>query len=127
MLRIVLPITLSLAIDVPVKIVVLVVIIIVIDFNVAVVPIAVAPMAAPRPPGGGTERHSRTPHQSRAWIVTGISIGIVRICGGRCTVNDSRIVRRDVNYVGIGLLNLNHLLARSSCTTPDCFGFHNLL
>jgi hypothetical protein len=90
-LGIVLPIP-SLAVDVAVKIVVLVVIIIVVDFNVAVVPIAISPVAAPRTPGGRAERHSRTPHQSRAWIVAGISIGIVRVFSGRGTVDDSRIV-----------------------------------
>jgi hypothetical protein len=54
MLRIVLPIALSLAVDIAVKIVVLIVIIIVIDFNVATVPIAIAPVATPSAPCGST-------------------------------------------------------------------------
>src|SRR5262249_11753949 len=109
------------SIGVPVKIVV------VIDVDVAVVPIAIAPAPTPSTPGCGTERNSRTPHQSRAWIVPWISVGIVRILGGRCTVNDSWIVRRDVHYVRIGLLNLNHLLTAPGCIAPDCLGLHNLL
>jgi hypothetical protein len=54
MLRVVLPITLPLTSDVAVEIVVLIVIIIVIDLNVATVPIAIAPVATPRAPSGGT-------------------------------------------------------------------------
>jgi hypothetical protein len=53
-LRIVLPITLPLAADVAVEIVVLIVIIIVVDFDVATIPIAIAPVAAPSAPSGGT-------------------------------------------------------------------------
>src|SRR5262249_31673520 len=90
-LRIVLPIP-SLTIDVAVKIVVLVIIIIVIDFDVAVVPIAISPVAAPSTPGRGAERTARTQQQGRPWHVPRISIGIVRIRGGRCTVDDSWIV-----------------------------------
>jgi hypothetical protein len=54
MLRIVLPITLPLAVHVAVEIVVLIVIIIVVDFNVAAVPIAIAPVATPSAPSGST-------------------------------------------------------------------------
>jgi len=109
------------SIGVPVKIVV------VIDVDVAVVPIAIAPVTTPSTPGCGAQRNSGAPHQSRAWHIAGIGIGIVRIVNRSSSVNDSGVVRGDVNYVGIGLLNLNHLLARSGCTTPDCLGLHNLL
>jgi hypothetical protein len=127
-LRIVLPITLSLATDVTVKIVVLIEIIVVVNVDVAaVVPIAIAPVAAPSPPGGGAERNSRTPHQGRPRHVTRISVGIVGILGGSSSINDRGVVRRDVNDVGIGLLNLNHLPAAPGCTAADCLGFHDLL
>ena len=128
MLRIVLPISISLAIDVPVKIVVLIEIIVVVNVDVAaVVPIAIAPVAPPGTPGGGAERNSRTPHQSCPWDVTRISVGIVGILCGSSSINDRGVVRRDVNHVGIRLLNLNHLLAWSGCTTPDCLGLYHLL
>jgi len=57
----VLPITLSLAADIAVEIVVLIEIIIVVDVDVAAVPIAIAPIAAPSTPSGGTQRNSRAP------------------------------------------------------------------
>jgi hypothetical protein len=128
MLRVVLPVTSLASVHViAVEVIVLIEIIVVVNVDVAVVPIAVAPMTTPGTPCGGTKCDSRAPHQSGAWIVAGISVGVVRIFGRRCTVNDSRVVRRDVNYVGIGLLNLDHLPARSGCTTADCLGLHNLL
>jgi len=52
-LRIVLPVA-ALAIDVAVEIVVTIEIVSVIDLDVAAVPIAIAPVAAPSAPGGGT-------------------------------------------------------------------------
>jgi hypothetical protein len=57
----VLPITLSLAADIAVEIVVLIEIIIVVDVDVAAVPIAIAPIAAPSTPSGGTQRNSSAP------------------------------------------------------------------
>jgi hypothetical protein len=86
-------------------------IIVVVDVDVATVPIAISPVATPSTPGSGAKRNPRAPHQSRAWIVPWISVGIVRILGGRCTVNDSWIVRRDVHYVRISILNHDHLFA----------------
>jgi hypothetical protein len=60
MLRIVLPIA-ALATDVSIEIVVTIEIIIVVDIDISAVPIAIAPMAAPSAPGGGTQRNSRAP------------------------------------------------------------------
>ncbi|PYK15824.1 MAG: hypothetical protein DME55_13195, partial [Verrucomicrobia bacterium] len=60
MLRIVLPVA-ALAIDVAVEIVVTIEIVSVIDLDVAAVPIAIAPVAAPGAPGGGTQSNSRAP------------------------------------------------------------------
>jgi hypothetical protein len=59
-LRIVLPVA-ALATDVAIEIVVAIEIIFVVDVDVATIPIAIAPVAAPSAPRGGTERYSRTP------------------------------------------------------------------
>ena len=135
MLRVVLPLTLAALPSVDVitikivliEIIVAVKIVVVVDVDVAVIPIAIAPVATPRTPGGGTQRNSRAPHQSCPWHVTRISVGIVGILSRSSSINDRGVVRRDVNYVGIGLLNFNHLLARSGGTAPDRLGLHNLL
>jgi hypothetical protein len=55
-----LPIT-SLPTDVAIEIVVLIEIVVVIDVDVAAVPIAIAPMAAPSAPCGSPQRDSRSP------------------------------------------------------------------
>jgi hypothetical protein len=60
MLRIVLPVA-ALATDVAVEIVVAIEIIFVVDVDVATIPIAIAPVAAPGAPRGGTQRNSRAP------------------------------------------------------------------
>jgi hypothetical protein len=129
-LWIVLPITLSLATDIAVEIVVLIEIIIVVDVDVAVVPIAIAPIApvaAPSAPSGGTQRNSRAPHQTCAWIVAGITVGVVGILGGRSSVNNRWVVRWDVSYIGTGLLNFDHLLTAPGRTAPHRLGLHDLL
>jgi hypothetical protein len=59
-LRIVLPVA-ALATDVAVEIVVAIEIIVVVDVDIAAVPIAVAPVATPRAPSGGTQCNSRAP------------------------------------------------------------------
>jgi hypothetical protein len=62
-LRVVLPVTLSALspVDVAIEIVVLIKIIVVVDVDVAAVPIAIAPVATPSTPGGGTQRDACTP------------------------------------------------------------------
>jgi hypothetical protein len=60
-LWIVLPVA-ALATDVAIKIVVLIKIIVVVDVDVAAVPIAIAPVTAPRSPCGSTQRNSSSPH-----------------------------------------------------------------
>ena len=119
MLRIVLPITLSLAADVAVEIVVLIEIIVVVDVDVAAVPIAIAPMTAPSAPRGGTQRNSRSPHQSGSWNIARISVGIVGILNRSRSVHHSRVIGRDINYVGVRLLDRYDLLA-----ARDCFALH---
>jgi hypothetical protein len=59
-LRVVLPIA-ALATDVAVEIVVAIEIIIVVDVNVATVPIAIAPVAAPGAPSRRSQRNSSAP------------------------------------------------------------------
>jgi hypothetical protein len=59
-LRIVLPVA-ALATDVAVEIVVAIEIIFVVDVDVATIPIAIAPVAAPGAPSSGTQRNSRAP------------------------------------------------------------------
>jgi len=61
-LRIVLPVVaLASLTPIDVLIVVSIEIIVVIDVDVAAVPIAIAPIAAPSTPSGGTQRNSRAP------------------------------------------------------------------
>ena len=98
---------------VPVKIIV------VVDVHVATVPIAIAPVAAPGAPSGGTQCDSRAPRQSRPWHVTRIRIRIVRIFGRGRTVNDCRVVRGDVDNLRVGWFDLDYLLA-----ARDCLGLH---
>jgi hypothetical protein len=59
-LRVVLPVP-ALAADVAVKIIGAIKIIFVVNVDIAAIPIAIAPVAAPSTPGGGTQRNSRTP------------------------------------------------------------------
>src|SRR5262249_10251312 len=129
MLRIVLPLV-ALAsgspVNVPVNILVVVLVeIIGVEVDVAMVPIAIAPIApvaAPSPPGGCTYRNSRAPRQCRPWLVPGIGIVGIRIVGRSSSVNDRWVVGWDVSYVGTGLLNLDHLF-----TAFDGLTLHFLL
>jgi hypothetical protein len=116
-LRIVLPVTLPALtpIDVAIEIVVLIKIIVVVDVDVSAIPIAIAPVAAPRAPSGGAQRNSRAPHKSSTRHVAGIGVGIVRIFNGSRSVHHSRIVRGYVNDVWVRLLNFDYLLAAGDC------------
>jgi hypothetical protein len=118
MLRIVLELTALLA----VKVVVLIEIIVVVDGDIATAPIAIAPVTAPSAPSGGAHRNSRAPSQSCSRHIARIGVRVVRILGRRRTVNDLRVVRRDINYVRVRLLDLDHLLAAG-----NCLGLHYLL
>jgi hypothetical protein len=60
-LRVVLPVILPSVDVVPVEVVVTIEIIIVVNIDVAAVPIAIAPVATPSAPSGGTQRNSRAP------------------------------------------------------------------
>jgi hypothetical protein len=104
---------LSLAVDVPVY--VFVVIIIVVDVDAAAIPIAIAPVATPRAPSGGTQRNSRAPHQSCPRHISGIRVGIIRIGGRRRPIHHSRVIRGHINNVRIRLLNFYYLLAAGNC------------
>jgi hypothetical protein len=118
MLRIVLELTALLAVET----VVLVKIIVVVDGDVATAPIAIAPVTTPSAPSGGTHGNSRAPSQCCSRHIARISIRIVRILGRRRTVNDLWVVRRDINYVRVSLLDLDYLLAAG-----NCLGLHYLL
>jgi hypothetical protein len=102
-----------------VEIVVAIEIIVVVDVDVAVIPIAITPGAA----GPSTQRKScRAPRKPHPGVVSRIRVRIVGIGRRRSSVNNFRVVRGDVNYVGLSWLNYDHLLA-----TLDCFGLHCLL
>src|SRR5205814_6679733 len=120
-LRIVLPITLPALtpVDGAIEIVVLIKVIVVVDVDVAAVPIAIAPVAAPRTPSDGTERNSRAPHQSRPGHITRIGVGIIRVFHRSRAVHHSRIVRGHINNIRVRLLNFDHLLAAG-----DSLGSH---
>jgi hypothetical protein len=116
MLRIVLPIVVSLAaIDVSIEIVVLIEIIVVVNVDVAAVPIAIAPVTAPGAPGSCPERNSRAPHQSCPRHIARIGVGIVRIFNRSGPVHHGRIVRGNVDYVRVRLLNFDYLPAAGDC------------
>jgi hypothetical protein len=94
-------------------------IIVVVNVHVAVVPIAIAPVAA----GPRTQRKSGcTPCQPHPGVIPGIGIRVIGICRRRCTINDLWVVRRNVNYIGLSWLDRDHLLA-----ALNCFGLHCLL
>src|SRR5439155_22216801 len=94
----------------------------VIVLTVPTVPTALPPVAAPSDPTCGSSRDSRAPRQSRPWQIARIGIRVVRILGRGRTINDLRVVRREVNYVRVGWFNYNNLLA-----ARDCLSFHFLL
>src|SRR5262249_38833058 len=100
-LSIVLPLSLSTlpTVHVTIESVVLIEIIVVFDGHVARVPIAIPPIAAPRPPCSSPKRDPCTTHQSRPWHITGIRVGIIRIINRSRSVNDRRVVRGHVNDV----------------------------
>jgi hypothetical protein len=118
MLRIVLKLTSLLSVET----VVLIEIIIVVDGDVAAAPIAISPVAPPSAPSGGTHRNSRSPSQSCSRHVAWICVGVVRILGLGRPINDRRVVRRNVSYVRVSLLNYDNLL-----TALDRLGLHFLL
>jgi hypothetical protein len=104
------------AVHVAIEIVVLIEIIVVVDIDVpAVVPIAVAPVATPSAPSGCTQRDSRAPHQSCAWHIAWIGIGIVRVFNRSGSIHDGRIVRGHINDVRVRLLNFDYLLTAGDC------------
>ena len=110
MLRVMLPVVaLPNLPPVHVFVVVPVKIIVVVDIDVATVPIAIAPMPPPSAPGSGTQRDSRAPRQSRAWQVTRIGIGIVRVFHRSRPVHHGRVVRGHIDDVRVCLLNLDYL------------------
>jgi hypothetical protein len=114
-LRIVLKLTSLLAVEIVVPIE----IIVVVDVDVAVAPVTIAPRAA----GPSTERKScRAPRQSHPGVIPRIGVRIIGVRRRRRSVNNLRVVRRDVNYVGLSWLNYDYLLA-----ALDCFGLHCLL
>jgi len=94
-------------------------IIVVVDVDVAVVPIAIAPIAASP---SAQSKSPCTPRQSHPGIVSRIGVRIVGIGRRGSPVNNFWIVRRNVNYVGLGWLDYYHLLA-----ALDRFGLHVLL
>ena len=99
--------------------VILVKIILVVDVDVAVVPVAVAPGSA----GPGTQRKSgRAPRQPHAGVVPRIGIRVIRIGRGRRSINHRRVVRRNVNHVGLSRFYYDNLLAAFYC-----FGLNRLL
>ena len=90
---------------VPVKIIV------VVNVDVAVAPIAIAPVVAPiRAPGQASAQG-----QTHPGVVTRVIVRIVRVRWR--TVDDRRIVGRNVNDLRIGILNYDHILSAlySSC------------
>src|SRR4029077_2020206 len=102
-----------------VEVVVAIEIIIVVDVDTSAVPIAITPVAAPSPPSGGTQRNSRAPCQSCPWHVARIGVGIVRIGWRSSSIHNSRVVRGNIDNVGVRLLNFDYLFAAG-----DCLGLH---
>ena len=79
--------TSSVHVSIGVSIAISIELILVIDVDVAVIPIAVAPVAT----SPGTQRKSgRAPRQPHAGVVPGIGIRIIGV--GRRSVNDRRVV-----------------------------------
>ena len=122
MLRIVLPLTAAClaAINVAtidVVNVVMVKVILVVNGDIAAAPVAVAPGAA----GPGTQRKSgRAPRQPHPGVVPRIGIRVIRIGRGRRSINHRRVVRGNVNYVGLTRLYYDNLLAAFYCFGLNC-------
>lgn len=96
---------------VTIKIVVLIEVVIVVDLDVATVPIAIAPVAAPGAPSGASHCNSGAPHQSRSWYVARICVRIIRISWRRGPVHHRRVVGRHIHNIRVRLLDLDDLLA----------------
>jgi hypothetical protein len=82
-------------------------IILVVDVDIApAMPVAIAPSAA----GPGTQRKSgRAPRQSHPRVVPRIGVRVIGISGRRRSVHNRRIVRRNIDYVGLSGLHYNNL------------------
>jgi hypothetical protein len=121
MLWVVLPVIPALAIDV-VDVVLVEIVCVVDGYVAAVVPIAIAPASAPN---GCTNGHSSAPRQGAACHIPWIGNRWIRV-GRLLSVNDCRIVRRNVNRVRSWRLNHNGLAAsfhRLSFHFLLCAGF----
>lgn len=96
---------------VAVKVVVPIKVVVVINIDVAAaVPVAITPPSAGN---SGANNHARAPGKSHSGIVTRISVGVIRVSGR--TVDNGRVVRRNIDDTRISLLNHDHLLvARAS-------------
>jgi hypothetical protein len=105
------------SIDVPVDVSVKV--IVVVDVYVAMLPIAVAPVVV-RPYASQNKSGSKS--QSHAGVVSRVGVRIIGIGRRRRSVNHLRVVRGNVNYIGVSLLNYDRLL-----TALNRFGLHFLL
>jgi hypothetical protein len=107
----------SSAVDVPVY--VSVKIIVVVDVDVAVVPIAIAPVVVGPCASQNKAGSESQPHTG---VVSRIRIRIIGISRRRRSINHLRVVGGNINYIGVSLLNYNHLLA-----TLDRLRLHGLL
>jgi hypothetical protein len=121
MLRVVLPpVALPSLAPVNVSVRVSVEIVVVVDVYVAaVVPVTIAPIAT----GPSTKRESRcAPRQPHSGVVSRIAIRVIRVLNRSSSVNDRRVVGRNINYVWLSRLNYDRLPA-----ALDRFGLHYLL
>src|SRR5205814_8793698 len=104
MLRIVLPFSASLT-TIDIVDVVSIEIVIVVNGDVAVAPVAIAPIVCPR----CSQDESCAKYQPRSRHVAWIIIGRIRIIP-RWAVNDRRIIRRNIDELRVGRLNYDSLL-----------------
>src|SRR4029077_16268012 len=99
MLRVVLPFS-ALLTTIDIVDVVSIEIVVVVNGDVAVAPIAIAPIVCPRCSQNEPCPKAHPPSRRVAWII----IGRIRIAP-RWTVNDRRIIRRNINELRIDRLN----------------------
>jgi hypothetical protein len=94
-------------------------IIVVVDVDVAVVPIAISPVVVGPCASQNKAGSESQPHTG---VVSRIRIRIIGISWRRRSINHLRVVRGNVNYVGVSLLNYDHLF-----TALDRLRLHALL
>jgi hypothetical protein len=93
-------------------------VILVVNIDIATIPIAVAPVVGPR----ASQDKPSSKCKTHPGVVSRITVRIIGIGRRSSSVDHLRVIRGNVNYVGVRLLNCDHLIA-----AWNCLGLYDLL